>query len=214
MRSFLLLILPVFVLASFNANADSIDWVLRKNENGITVYTRYAEGSNLKEVKVVNVVNSSLTGLVALLLDVKNYPNWIYACSEASTLSTISEQEQFQHQVTDVPWPVSDRDVVSHFKISQDKGTKIITVINAGEPDRIPDKDGIVRVQHFQSTYRFTPLPDGKVKVEFELYVDPGGNIPAWLINANIVAAPFKTTEAMIKQLPSYQNASISFIEE
>src|ERR1044071_4416289 len=101
MRLFPVFVLAFCVLSSFNAFADSTDWVLRKNENGIIVYTRLAEGSNLKEVKVVNEVNSALAGLVALLLDVKNYPNWIYACSEASTLKMLNEQEQYQHQTTD-----------------------------------------------------------------------------------------------------------------
>src|SRR4030095_2264754 len=200
-------------LYKFSA-ADSTDWVLQKNENGIAVYTRYAEGSHIKEVKVVNEVTSSLSALVALLLDVKNYPNWIYACSEASVLKEINNHEQYQYQVTDVPWPVSDRDMASHFKIHQDSITKIVTVTNKGEPDYIPPKEDRVRVPHFQSNYKFTPLTNGKVKVEFELYVDPGGTVPDWLINANIVTAPYKTTQALIKQLPNYQKASFDFIKE
>src|SRR5580765_5071510 len=115
MRAVLLFIISLS-LSKFSF-ADSTDWVLKKNENGIAVYTRYAEGSHLKEVRVVNVVESSLSGLVALLLDIKNYPNWIYACSEASVLKEINNHEQYQYQVTDVPWPVSDRDVASHIKI-------------------------------------------------------------------------------------------------
>ena len=195
-------------------SADSTDWVLQKNENGITVYTRYAEGSHLKEVKVVNEVTSSLSGLVALLLDVKNYPHWIYACSEASVLKNVSSSEAYQYQVTDVPWPVSDRDVASHFKITQDPVTKIVTANNTGQPDYIPQKEDRVRVQHFQSNYVFTPMAGGKVKVEFELFVDPSGGVPDWLINSNIVTAPYKTTLALIKQLPAYQKASYDFIKE
>src|SRR5436305_406504 len=130
----------VFVSLHKSSFADSTDWVLQKNENGITVYTRHAEGSHLKEVKVVNVVESSLSGLVALLLDVKNYPNWIYACSQASVLKDINKLEQYQYQVTDVPWPVSDRDVASHFKIEQDLTTKIVSVTNIGKPEYIPPK--------------------------------------------------------------------------
>ena len=206
-----------FFLLSNSPNSffeDSTEWVLRKNENGIMVYTRYAEGSDLKEVRVVSEVNSTLSGCVALIMDLKNYPNWIYACSEASVLSVVNSQERYQYQVTDVPWPVSDRDVVSDFKIVQDESTKVITTTNSNDPGHIPDKEGRVRVQQFNTTYRLSPLPNGKVKVEFELYVDPGGSIPAWLINANIVTAPYKTTVAMFKQLPAYQSASFPFIKE
>ncbi len=202
------------ILLPFFSLGDPTDWVLKKNEKGIAVYTRYAESSRLKEIRVVTEVKSSLSAIVALLLEIKNYPNWIYACSEASLLNVINNHEQYQYQVTHLPWPLSNRDVVSHLKIEQEEETKIVTVANTGEPDYIPQKKGSVRVEHFQSNYKLTPLPGGKVKVEFELFVDPGGNIPAWLINANIVAAPYKTTVAMIKQLLGYQKASVPFITE
>jgi len=204
----------VFLLLSAFSDDDPANWALKKDENGIKVYTRYPPGSNLKEVRVVNNVKSSLSAIVSLLLDTKNYPGWIYACSEAQTLKLISDQEQYQYTVTNVPWPVSDRDVSAHFKVEQDSATRIVSVNSTGIPDYIPVKEGRVRVQHFQSNYKLTPLDSGMVKVEFELYVDPGGSVPAWLINANIVSAPYNTTAAMITQLPKYQSASYSFIKE
>ena len=65
----LLMVLPLYF------SSDQPDWDLKKEENGVRVYTRYAENSKLKEVRTVNVVQSSLSGIVALLLDVKNYPH-------------------------------------------------------------------------------------------------------------------------------------------
>lgn len=204
----------VFLLLSAFSYDDPANWTLKKDENGIKVYTRYPPGSNLKQVRVVNTVKSSLSAIVSLLLDTKNYPGWIYACSEAQTLKIINDREQYQYTVTNVPWPVSDRDVAAHFKVEQDSSTRIVSVNSTGIPDYIPDKEGRVRVQHFQSNYKLTPLDSGMVKVEFELYVDPGGSVPAWLINSNIVLAPYNTTVAMITQLPKYQSASYSFIKE
>lgn len=204
----------LFLLQCAFSYDDSHDWVLKKDENGIKVYTRYSPGSNLKEVRVVNNVNSSLSAIVAILNDTKNYPAWIYACSEAQTLKLVNDRDQYQYSVTNVPWPFSDRDVVTHFKVEQDSVTGIVMVNSTGLPEYIPEKEGRVRVQHFQSNYKLTPLDSGIVKVEFELYVDPGGNIPAWLINANIVLAPYNTSAAMITQLPKYQSVSYSFIKE
>lgn len=203
-----------FLLLSAFSYDNPGDWILKKDENGIKVYTRYSPGSNLKEVRVVNTVRSSLSAIVAVLIETKNYPQWIYACGEAQTLKLLNDREQYQYSVTNVPWPFSDRDVVTHLKVEQDSVTGIVMVNCNGTPDYIPDKEGRVRVQHFQSGYKLTPLDSGMVKVEFELYVDPGGNIPAWLINANIVLAPYNTSAAMIDQLKKYQSASYSFIKE
>src|SRR3954447_21774352 len=101
----ILILLPLFFLSNGE------EWKLKKNENGIEVYTRYAENSPLKEVRVVTVMQSSLAAIVALLLDIKNYPHWIYACSEASTLNVINDHDEHHYQVTRLPWPLSNRDM-------------------------------------------------------------------------------------------------------
>jgi len=210
----LFLSLFIFILFSSFFFSTTPDWVLQKNENGIAVYTRYQTGSSIKEIRVVNTVASSLSGMVALLFDTENYPNWIYACMESKQLKVVSEKELYNYQITDVPWPFSDRDVITHFKVEQDSVTKIITFIKTGVPDFIPEKELLVRVRRFESTYHLIPIGHDSVKVDMEMQIDPGGSIPAWLINANIVAAPYKTTEAMVSQLPQYQSTSYSFIRE
>lgn len=187
---------------------------MQKNENGIAVYTRLRSGSDFKEVRVVSTVTSSLGGIVALMLDTKNYTNWIYACRESNTLQVINEKEIINYQVTKVPWPFSDRDLISHFVIDQDPSSGIITIKKNGLPDYIPLKEPRVRLKNFKSMYRFTPLQDNHVLVELEYYIDPSGNIPAWLINSNIVEGPYQTTIGMINQLPKYQSVSYAFIKE
>ena len=157
-----LVFLPLFF------SGDQGNWVLKKDENGIAVYTRFAENSPLKEIRAVTVVESSLSAIVALLLDVKNYPHWIYACSDASTLNVVNNHEEDHYQVTHLPWPLDNRDMIWHFKVEQDEATKIVTITNTSEPDYIPEKKGTVRVQRVQSSYRLTPLDSGKVNVEFE----------------------------------------------
>jgi len=202
------------LLCSSFSNSDSPNWMLKKNENGITVYTRTVAGSDLKEVRVVNRVKSSLSGMVALLLDSKNYSDWMVGCKEARILKVMSDHEFYNYQVTDLPWPLSDRDVVADFKVEQDASTKIVSFTKTAMPLLIPESNGLVRVQYLHAKYLLKPLSSDSVLVEMELQLDPGGSIPAWLINANIVAAPYKSTEQMIKRLPAYQSASYSFITE
>ncbi|MFI5136171.1 MAG: START domain-containing protein, partial [Chitinophagales bacterium] len=196
------------------SGVDSANWVQQKNENGIVVYTREISGSVIKEVRVVNYVKSSLSGMVALLLDTKNYTNWIYECTQSRPLKVVSAQEMYNYQVTNFPWPVSDRDLICNFKISQDSATKVVSFTKTGIPEYLPTQNPYVRIRNFESDYKLTPLPNDSVKVELQMKVDPGGDIPTWLINANIVMAPFKSTVAMIPQIPKYQSASFSFIKE
>jgi hypothetical protein len=189
-------------------------WELKKNENGIAVYTRAADNSDLKEIRVVNKVKSSLSGVIGLLLDTPNYPNWIYDCSIAKILKQVSKTEVYQYQVTHVPSPFDDRDIITDFKIMQDSKTKIVTTTSTALPNYIASKEGKVRIQHFHSSYKFTKVSRDSVLVEFELFADPGGDVPAWLVNSTIIRGPYNTTLEMVKQLPKYQSVTYSFIKE
>lgn len=214
MRSvFTLLFLQLFISSHITSDR-SKGWNLRKNENGIAVYTRYASNSDIKEIWVVDTVKTTLSAVVAVLLDTKNYSNWVYRCRICKTLKIINDKEQYDYELTSVPWPFEDRDVITDSKISQDSVTKVVTVNSKGAPDYIPDSTGVVRIKNFHSIYTLTKLTDGRIKVDYALYGDPGGNIPAWLINANIVVGPYNSTLEMNKQLAKYQSANYSFIIE
>lgn len=205
---------PVFILGTSFSFNNANDWVLQKNEQGIEVYTRSVEGSEYKEVRVINSVKSSLSGVVALLLDTKNYPKWIYACGESYLLKQVSNCEFYNYQVTDLPWPMTDRDVVADFKLKQDSTTLVVTFSKSAEPDFIPTKQGFVRIQHLESLYTLTPITSDSVKIELDMYLDPAGRLPAWLINTNTIMGPYKTTIGMIRELANYQSASYYFIRE
>lgn len=207
-------LLFAMLLFAFLPARSQADWELKKSESGITVYTKYTPTSQLKEVLVKNTVKSSLSAIVALLLDTKNYPNWIYACKEEKTLKVVSDQEQYQYQVTKIPWPFSNRDLIIDFKISQDSATKVVTIASSCSPDFTGHQLGCVRIEHFQSVYILTPVAGGNIQVQFEMFVDPGGSIPDWLVNDNIVRAPYNTTVGMIDELPNYQSAKVPFIKE
>lgn len=204
------------ILFSSNSysTSDEYNWRLEKNENGIKVYSRPMKGFDFREVRVVNKVKSTLAAIVAVIFDTKNYPKWVYGCSGTSTLKTLNDQEIYNYQVTDLPWPLSDRDVVSHFKVSQDPSTFVVTFSKTGMSDYIPDKEGMVRVQHFQSITVLTPLPGDSVQIELEMHLDASGNIPDWVVNDNMVAAPYNSTMSMLKRIPLYQTAYYYFIKE
>ncbi len=210
---FVLFYLALTTTFSYSTN-ETYYWHLEKNENGIKVYSRPMKGFDFREVRVVNKVKSTLAAIVAVIFDTKNYPKWVYGCSGTSTLKTLNDQEIYNYQVTDLPWPLSDRDVVSHFKVFQDPSTLIVTFSKTGMSDYIPDKEGMVRVQHFQSITVLTPLPGDSVQIELEMHLDASGNIPDWVVNDNMVAAPYNSTMSMLKRIPLYQSAYYYFIKE
>ena len=212
----LTVILFYFLLAGFIQEKPKEEWHLKKYEQGIRVYTRHSEGSKLKELKSDFQIKTSLSSIVALLNDFDSYPQWVYRCEKSYAALKISNTEFIQYQSVKAPWPVENRDIVIHKKLSQDPISKVIIQRVNGMPDYLPKVSDHVRVQLFKALWIITPLKDGMVNLEYQLLVDPSGSIPVWLVNLAVVDGPYDT-EIKMKQLllkEKYQKAKLPFIKE
>jgi hypothetical protein len=78
----------------------------------------------------------------------------------------------------------------------------------------VPVKQGIVRVTKFEGKWTIIPLGKNLIKVEYVLRVDPGGSIPAWLINLFSTRGPYESFKKLRQQLqkPVYRQIQFPFI--
>jgi hypothetical protein len=206
-----------FLLLFFTLLANAVtddDWKLEKNENGISVFTRTGVGSDFKELKAVTNLNASLSSIVALIKDIPSHTSWIYQCKEARIIKTVNDSEFYYYHETYAPWPVANRYSIIYIKITQDSKTKVVTVASNNTPDVVPDEGGKVKVPKLLATWKFTPLADGTVDGEYQLFVDPGGEVPAWISNMFAVDGPYNSILGMKKMLmlDKYKLAKVDFI--
>ncbi len=192
------------------------DWVLRKEADGIKVYTRKSPGVTVKEVRVTGIFNNSLSSIISLLQDKQSHPSWIYHCKSAKELKRVKGLEQYCYQHIELPWPCEDRDMVTNYKIQQDSSTRAITIFVTGVPDYVPEVDGLVRIRKVSAKWTIIPRPDKTVYVDYVVNVDPGGNIPTWLINMGVTEGPYDTLIKMKAKLKEkqYASASLSYIKD
>jgi hypothetical protein len=208
----------LFIFALFTG-FDSINekvWKLEKNKNGIKVYSNVPEGETLKHIKAHAIVKSSLSSIVAVLIDVPNYTNWIYNCSESNSLKQVNNQEMIYYSVSDVPWPLDNRDLVLKNTISQNNKTKTVYSISAPVLNVIPKKKGMVRIENMYGKWTITPKENGLVVLEYYLKLDVGGNVPDWIVNLFIEKGPYQSMLLFIEhiKLKKYKNTKLNFIEE
>lgn len=211
----LLFFAGLLFFSGFTAVSDDA-WHLKKYEEGIAVYTRTAENSNYKELKAITKIKTSLSSIMALLQDWDSYPSWVYRCGASKTLKVISDHELIHYQTVVAPWPASDRDFVVNVKVTQDPITKVITQRASCLSSFIPELPGMVRIQEFKAAWTLTPSEDGTVTLQYQLLVNPGGNVPAWMVNMAVVDGPFETTSQLKKMVfhAKYQQAKVPYIKE
>ncbi|MEO5681730.1 MAG: START domain-containing protein [Chitinophagaceae bacterium] len=198
------------------AAAGQADGELKQDKDGIKVYTKKMDNSPLKAVRVVCTLNTSLSTLTAALLDIKGSTDWVYETRKASLLKQLSPSELIYYSEVQIPWPVSNRDFIILLTVSQDPRTKVVTVAGHNKPDYLPEVKNIVRIQKSYSKWLITPLSKGQVKIEYDLQVDPGGNVPAWLINMFAAKGPYETFKRLREQVkkPAYSRVSFPFIKD
>ncbi len=191
-------------------------WHLKKHSKEIFVFSRNAGKTAFKELRAVTQLKTSLTSVVALLNDWDSYPEWVYRCGVSKTLKQVSDTEVIHYQTIITPWPVDTRDLVVNVRISQDPKTKTVVQTTRCVPDYIPPVEGYVRVSQLKSLWILTPLQNGFVKIDYQLLVDPGGNIPPGLVNIASIDGPYETLlkmkELVLKE--KYQKTSYSYIAE
>ncbi|MGA1824683.1 MAG: START domain-containing protein [bacterium] len=200
----------------FFFQAEIFAWEKAKEEKGITIYTRKIEGSNFIELKAVMRVKTSLASLVALFEDIESGPSWIETFKEAKLLERISQTETYTYSVNAAPWPIKDRDAIVHNIIKQDPNSNAIIITATGVPDFIPEKPNLVRIKNINAYWKFTPLEDGYVEIDYRVHNDPGGHLPSWIINYATIFYPYNSMlnlKEIIKK-PKYQHVQYDFISK
>jgi ribosome-associated toxin RatA of RatAB toxin-antitoxin module len=213
-RIFALSILLI-LSAGLSATAQQ-GWDLKKDKDGIRVYSRPAGHSRFNTMRVETILPAKLSSLAALILDIDNYPRWSFNCQKASVLKKISPSELYFYSLVHSPWPATDRDLAVHLHIRQDPSTKVMNISAESVPNYIPPKKGLVRVPMSTERWTVTPLPGGRIRIDYQLELDPGANAPAWLINAFSTKGPFETFTHLREQIKGskYRDAGISFIKD
>lgn len=185
------------------------EWTRKSNKEGIAVFTRTDENSGLKEIRVQCKVPATLSQMVALLMDVNAGKEWVYSTKSATLLKTVSPSELYYYSEVEMPWPLSNRDFIAHLIVSQHPVSKVVTVDGPTVANFVPEKKDIVRVKRSSGRWILTPLPDKTIHVDYTLSVDPGGNIPIWLVNLFATKGPTETFRKLKTQIGKSAYAGI-----
>ncbi len=202
--SILLFVALLLTSSPILANNGSGEWEKVIDNNEIKVFTRITDDSPIKEIRITASINSDIATFVEALTDVDNYMDWVYKCSAAYKLETVNANEFYYYSKSDLPFPVSDRDLVVHSKQWTDYDTGIIYSVSSGAASFIPNKKGVVRIPAFESTWKIIPVSPGQIEIEYHAATDPGGSIPAWIVNLGVSTGPYKTLQALKKKVEQH----------
>jgi hypothetical protein len=188
----LLLLLFVFAGISFSGLAQE-KWQLIKNEDGIKVYSRRLGDEKFKEIRADFELNGTEDQLIGILQNINHQKDWSYGTKYTHLIRKKNKDTLIYYSEVSLPWPISNRDLVIELSFKKDTLNKTLVIKAKSIAGILPDKPHLVRVPFSLALWNVNVLPNKLLKVQYTFSTNPGGAMPAWLVNFAASVGPYNS---------------------
>jgi len=196
-----------------SAFAVETGWKKIGESKNIIGYTRTTNKSSIDAMKGVGIVDAPVAVIEALIRDIPAQTEYMYKCKEAVIVNNpelkSSGDTVYVYNVTAMPYPVKDRDAIAKATFSIDKATGTVYVHVEGFKTAYKQDQKKVRMPLVIVDYTLAPRGPDKSEVTYEALADPGGNLPAFVVNMltkNLSIETISSIRMMVKK-DKYKNA-------
>ena len=191
-----IIMLPAFTHADYN-------WELVKDSNGIKVYNRKVDGSDIKEFRAEGVIDAPIGVIFEVMIDVPAGPLWMNRCIESRLVRNIDKftiskngihSRDLVYNSTGAPFPVSNRDFIIETDIRWDFKTETIAINFHGVSNSgITQREGYIRITEITGSWYFKYIDPDHTKAVYQVKQNPGGTLPASMVNYTGKNLPYNT---------------------
>lgn len=151
----------------------------------VEVMRQNIEGSPLFAFRGEAEVDIPLGVMVAVLLTDEIGTEWVDLMNLSQEIRSTGPHAKLIRQGYDLPWPVQDRDYALLEEAHFDSVNRVFTLNFKSVVDAdVPVDSTYIRAEAITTFWRLSAIPGSdKVKVEVEVFTDPKGTLPPWLVN-------------------------------
>ncbi len=185
------------------------EWEELFEEKGVTVWSREVKGTSFVEFRGRGMVDASIRDLAAVIRDNNKKTEWMHQCAEDFAIQYRAPLHIITYNRTASPvFFISDRDVVLDVraKVKPEEKSILIEFRNTKHP-KMPDRDGVVRMPRLTGYWLLEAKSPTTTELTYQVAADPGGALPAWLVNMVSKNIPFHTIDNVRGQIgkPGYK---------
>lgn len=187
-----ILCLSLFPLTSF---AFGENWQQVADEGGIKVWQAEIPGTSVFRVRGQATLDQSISKLVAVINseDIELKERWIDMLVGVKLITSGQRNHREYHDYS-FPWPANNRDLVLNFATDLDPVKRSVSVkIDSIELPEYPESmsTGVRGEAHF--FYTLTYLGPNKTGIDVNVWADPKGYLPKFMVNMVNRQWPLKT---------------------
>ncbi len=193
-----------FFLAFVSTNvcaSGGAEWDEVGTKAGVHVQRKVMPNSPLFAFRGEGVFDVEIERLVSVLKTAEIAVEWVDLMTEHRVVKQVSANTHLIYESYGLPWPISDRDYLMHEVKNYDESERVFTIrYESVEDASTPIKGDHVRAIAYRTFWRLTMLDAQRTRVEVEVFTDPKGTLPAWLINLIQKDWPWKTIDGLVNR--------------
>ncbi len=179
-------------------------WRFASDKGGVSVWFRPFPSSSVNEVRGEAVFDVSAEALFAVLGDIDSYAEIMPPTAVSKRLVDGVGSRSYYIEID--PPVVSRRYYCMNVVFSRPRGDQFVSEWRMWSQGCTPRKSSLVPMADNSGRWRLSALGPLRTKVEFQAHMDPGGQIPTWMVNRATVGQISETFASLRRAalLPRY----------
>ena len=173
----------ILIATQVNAQEEQVQWRLNSDDDGIQVYVIDMDGSDIVKAKAVTVIKSNLDRIRQELDNIDSRHEWVPFLQQSKLIYRTSDSHRLEYSLFSAPWPASNRDFVYSLERVLESADQLKYAMKSVSTVRMPEQEGLIRGEIYESIYTLTKLENNLTKVELIYHADPKGWLPNWIVN-------------------------------
>ena len=215
LRPWLLGLLAFSWMGSSDSFAAEKAWKEIYVKDGVTVWQKKVPDNPFVAFRGEIEINASIKKVLAVLNNQDRKTGWMQNCTENWVVEHRGVGNLVVYNRTGSHFPfVADRDVVAETNLTFDvkRGRIDIVAVNIKHPDK-GLVDGVIRMENLYLLWSLQFLDKTRTRVVYEVQSDPGGWVPAWVVNLVAKGIPYGTLVGLREQVRLPYAKSLAYVD-
>ena len=199
----------------------TVSWQLQKESAQRRIHTAPVAHSSFKAFRAETTIAQPIDAVLAVIAHPASCPLWVDGCLHSQSLGINSFSDRYGYALNDLPWPFRDRELIVHITTQAKAPDTIhISMRAIGDNETLPDdtspppaRQHATRILHSHAHYVLKAIDQNHTSVVWSQHMEPGGSLPAWLVNMMLTDLPDKSLEALesVAAAPPYLGSTIHY---
>ena len=187
------------IISSFTVKSiQAEEWEVKVEKSNLIISTRAMSGSEYLQVKATVVINAPLFKVKQMFSATGTCWDWQLNCAQSKIIKSDNPNKNTVHVILDLPWPLSDRDLVLDTKLTeQSEGQHLLLEMT---PSNTQVKSKYVRAKS-NIRYELIEQPDNQTQLNILMHTEMGGSAPVSLVNNALHKELTKDINTLLKLL-------------